>query len=223
MRKALDQDTLKAVYDRVAPRYDVQHGLLTAHADQRGRALLVERAVAPGNTVLDCGAGTGSTGLLAAQRVGTAGRVVLFDSSEGMLRMAEKKAAQAHLRDRLEIRAGDMLQLPFADDSFDVVLSSYSLCPVQDPGLAAAELYRVTRPGGRIGIAHSTEPAKRMVKWLADRVEDLVWQLPAVSLGCRAVTVLPTLEKLGCRLRFQRRIGVPLWPFLVFVVEKPPG
>lgn len=223
MRKALGTAQLRAVYDRVARQYDFQHAFLTAGSDQRGRRILVEQAVRPGDRVLDCGAGTGSTALLAAHKVGPAGKVVIFDLSDGMLDVARTRAAQAGVMDRIDFKTGDMLELPFADNSFSVVLSTYSLCPLFDPTRGAMELYRVTRPGGRIAIAHSTEPDARLVKWLADKVERVVWHFPAISLGCRAVSVLPALEQIGCAVLFKRRIGVPLWPFLVFVVKKPSG
>jgi demethylmenaquinone methyltransferase/2-methoxy-6-polyprenyl-1,4-benzoquinol methylase len=220
MREALDQIKLNSVYNRVAERYDFQHSFFTAKSDQRGRELLVDKAVSPGDRVLDCGTGTGSTGLLAAQKVGATGKVVLFDMSDGMLAVATQKMVQARMQERVEFKAGDMLGLPFEDDSFDVVLSTYSLCPVYDPVRAATELYRVTRPGGRIGIAHSTDPNTPLVKWLADRVERIVWHLPSLSLGCRSVSVLPVLQQLKCKVIFKKYMGVPLWPFLVFVAEK---
>lgn len=221
MRAAMAQDKLRTVYNQVAKRYDFQHGFLTAKSDQRGRELLVAKAVQSGDCILDCGAGTGSTSLLAAQKMGPEGRLVLFDLSEGMLAVAKEKLAQTQVPDRIEFKVGDMLQLPFEDNGFDVVLSTYSLCPVVDPALGARELYRVTKPGGHIGVAHSAEPSSAWLKWLSDRVEDVVWQLPFVSLGCRSVSVLPTFEKLGCAITFQKQIGVPLWPFWVFVVQKP--
>jgi len=221
MRQALGIDSLIGVYARLAQRYDWQHRLLTAAADQRGRALLVEAAVRAGDRVLDCGAGTGSTGLMAARKVGARGKVTLFDLSDDMLDVARDKAETEGLDERLEFRTGDMVQLPFADASFDVVLSTYSLCPLYDPARGALELYRVARPGGKIGCAHSAAPAHAFTRWLADRVEDIAWRLPWLSMGCRAVEVLPALEQAGGQVLFVKRIGVPLWPFVVFVVEKP--
>jgi SAM-dependent methyltransferase len=114
-----------------------------------------------------------------------------------------------------------MLALPFASDSFDVVLSTYSLCPVFDPVRAAGELYRVLKPGGRLGLAHSTEPQNPILRWLGNTIENGAWHFPALSLGCRPVSVLPALLDVGARILFQKRIGIPLWPFLVAVVEKP--
>ena len=82
-------------------------------------------------------------------------------------------------------------------------------------------MYRVARPGGRVGIAHSTEPANPVVRWLADRVESVAWRFPSLSMGCRAVSVRHALIDAGGEIVFSQRIGVPLWPFLVFVVKKP--
>jgi demethylmenaquinone methyltransferase / 2-methoxy-6-polyprenyl-1,4-benzoquinol methylase len=223
MREALDRKKLRTVYDRVAKRYNFQHSFLTARSDQRGRELVVRWAVSPGSRVLDAGAGTGSTSLLAAQRTGPSGKVVLYDMSDGMLSVAKKRFETAGLEDRIQIRTGDISSLPFEDGSFDVALSTYSMCPLFDPAQGALELYRVVRPGGFVGIAHSAEPQAAWVRWLADGVENLVWHFPWISLGCRSVAVLPALEGAGAKIMFYRRIGVPLWPFVAFVVEKPGG
>jgi ubiquinone/menaquinone biosynthesis C-methylase UbiE len=220
-RPGLAQSRLVRIYDRVAARYDLQHALLTARSDQRGRRLVVARSVRDGDRVLDCGTGTGSTALLAARRAGAEGSVVLLDSSRGMLDVARQRAAASGLVGRMAFQVGDMLRLPFRDATFDVVLSTYSLCPVYDPARAALELLRVLRPGGRIGVAHSSVPRGALTRWLADMAEDVVWHFPAVSLGCRAVTVLPTLQRAGALLRFEAHIGIPLWPFAVFVLGKP--
>lgn len=221
MREGLDKRLLRGVYDRLAKRYDLQHTVLTARSDGRGRKMIVERTVRPGDVVLDCGAGTGSTGLLAAKRVGSSGKVVLLDMSEGMLAVARGKAETAGVENRLEFHVGDILHLPFDEASFDVVLSTYSMCPLYDPAEGAREVYRVLKPGGRAGFAHSADPRNVFLRLLAGWVEGLAWRFPSISMGCRSVSVLPALQEAGACLTFRRYIGVPLWPFLVFVVEKP--
>ena len=147
--------------------------------------------------------------------------MTLFDLSEDMLDVAKERAGAAEVLERIEIRTGDMVDLPFDDGSFDVVLSTYSLCPLYDPAKGALELFRVVKPGGLIGIAHSTEPERPITKWLADRVENVVWLMPLISLGCRSVSVIPALEQAGGIVTFKKHIGIPLWPFVVIIVEKP--
>jgi ubiquinone/menaquinone biosynthesis C-methylase UbiE len=221
MRTGLSVEELKPVYARVARRYDRQHAFVTAKSDERGRAMVVQNTVREGDVVLDCGAGTGTTGILAAKRAGPRGRVTLFDLSEPMLDVAKRRVARSGLGGNVDFRTGDMVHLPFDDGTFDVVLSTYSLCPLYDPVQGALEMYRVTKPGGRLGTAHSTEPEGRLAKALGNAVENIAWRFPGLSMGCRAVDVLPALEKAGGQIVLKRRIGVPLWPFLVFVVRKP--
>lgn len=221
MRNALSIEKLKSVYGSIAKQYDFQHALITAKTDQKGRKLLVENSVREGDEILDCGAGTGTTGILAAKKTGKNGKVTMFDLSDDMLSVAREKARQADLQDRVAFQSGDMVHLPFDDNKFDVVLSTYSLCPLYDPAKGALEMFRVTKPGGKIVVAHSTEPTNPILKWLGDKVENIAWHFSRLSMGCRSVTVLPALEKAGGKVIFSKNIGVPLWPFIIFIVEKP--
>ena len=221
MREALSKEKLKSIYGRIAKRYDFQHALITARADQKGRKILVENTVTKGDNVLDCGSGTGTTAILAAKKVGPRGKVILFDLSKDMLTVAREKVIKEELQDRVAFQTGDMVHLPFNSDSFDVVLSTYSLCPLYDPVKGALELYRVTRPGGKIAIAHSTEPQNKIIKWFADRVENIAWHFPWLTMGCRSVSVISALLGEGGKIIFKKFIGVPLWPFVIFIVEKP--
>jgi ubiquinone/menaquinone biosynthesis C-methylase UbiE len=171
--------------------------------------------------VLDAGGGTGSTTFLVARAAGPTGSVVTLDLSSGMLAEARARAARTSQRARVSLTLGDMLRLPFLDGRFDVVLSTYSACPLTDPAAAAEEMLRVVRPGGLLGVAHSSEPRTPVVRWMANRFEDLAWRFPRLSLGCRPVSVLPRLLDLGAEVTMHERIGIPLWPFEVFVVRKP--
>lgn len=221
MRRALDARVLRQIYDRLAPRYDVQHALITAGADGRGRRALVAAAIREGDRILDAGGGTGAAGLLALRQAGPQGSVVVLDQSPGMLAVANRRSRAAGLRQRVSMVIGDIQALPFQQAVFDVVLSTYSLCSIVAPSKAAEALYRLVRPGGRLGIAHSAQPRGRLTRWLAARVEALAWRWPGLSMGCRAVAVLPHLRSLGAVVELDRHLGVPLWPFHVIVVRKP--
>lgn len=130
--------------------------------------------------------------MLALNKIGASGKVFLCDISDEMLAIAKQRIAEVGAGEQVEFRSGDILNLPSDDNSFDAVVSTYSMCPVYDPALGAKELYGVTTPGGHIGVAHSTKPGNPYVRWLADRVEDAVWYIASTYLGWRAVSVSAT-------------------------------
>jgi SAM-dependent methyltransferase len=114
--------------------------------------LSVTAALAPGAVVLDLGCGAGLDSLIAARRVGPAGRVIGIDFSEPMLDRA-RRSLRASGTTNLEFRRGDAERLPLPASSVDVALVNgiFNL----NPGRAAifAELARVLRPGGTVFLA----------------------------------------------------------------------
>lgn len=220
MNTALNKDFLSQVYNRKSKSYDSYHGWVTFHSDQKGRELLVEHAVASGNTVLDAGGGTGSTALLAAKKVGMEGKVTILDLSQGMLDVARERATAQNLDKQLEFMKGDIDELPFQENTFDVVLSTYSACPLGDPAAGALELLRVVKPGGLLGMAHSVAPKGICAKAIGNSIESIAWRFPSISLGCRAVEILPSLLKKGVTVELDQRVGPAFMPFQVFIVRK---
>lgn len=118
---------------------------VVAQREQFLRAL----APRPGERVLDVGSGPGFVAGAIAEAVGSTGAVCGVDISEAML-----AAARSHCARQLwvEFRHADATQLPFADDSFDAVISTQVLEYVPDVTAAIAEIHRVLRPGGRIAV-----------------------------------------------------------------------
>jgi ubiquinone/menaquinone biosynthesis C-methylase UbiE len=104
--------------------------------------------------VLDLAAGPGTSALLIAERFGT--RVEGVDYSADAVQAARERAGQADLADRVRFHQGDAEQLPFADASFDAVVCECAFCTFPDKAMAAAEVARVLRPGGRLGLADLT-------------------------------------------------------------------
>lgn len=105
-----------------------------------------------GAVVLDVGCGAGMDLLVSAKRTGPAGRAIGVDMTESMVARARDGAAEAGLAN-VEIRLGDATALPVEDASIDVVTSNGVLNLVPDKPAAAAEIFRVLRPGGRLQIA----------------------------------------------------------------------
>ncbi len=109
-------------------------------------------ALEPGETVLDLGSGPGLDAFLAAQRVGTGGRVIGVDMTPEMIDRARDAAREAGLT-QVEFRQGRLEELPVDDGSVDAVTSNCVINLVPDKARVFAETARVLRPGGRLVIS----------------------------------------------------------------------
>ncbi len=116
--------------------------------------------------VLDVGCGPGNTACLIAEQYGS--RVHGIDISEVMIDKAKERARRQWLMDKVEFRVADAFQLPFENDRFDVVIVESVLTPLPgDKKQALAEMARVVRPGGRIGVNESTVAPSAPPEFLA--------------------------------------------------------
>jgi arsenite methyltransferase len=105
-----------------------------------------------GETVLDLGAGGGIDVLLSARRVGPTGKAYGLDMTEEMLELARGNAAEAGATN-VEFLAGRIEAIPLPDASIDVVISNCVINLSVDKPAVLAEMFRVLRPAGRIGIS----------------------------------------------------------------------
>jgi arsenite methyltransferase len=106
-----------------------------------------------GSTVLDHACGAGMDLLIAARRVGPAGRVIGVDMTPGMRECAAAAAREAGLEHIVEIRAGLFEELPVADASVDYVISNGVVNLAPDKHRVFSEIRRVLRPGGQLYLA----------------------------------------------------------------------
>ncbi len=104
-----------------------------------------------GETVLDLGSGAGGDVLLSARRVGPTGTVYGLDMTDEMLELARRHAAEAGLGN-VEFRQGTIEDIPLPAASVDVVISNCVINLSTDKPAVFAEMFRVLRPGGRIGV-----------------------------------------------------------------------
>jgi arsenite methyltransferase len=111
--------------------------------------------LSPGERVLDLGSGAGTDSLVAAQMVGPAGSVTGIDMTPEMLAKARGAAAEMGAGN-VEFVESEAERLPFADASFDAVISNGVIDLIPDKGAVFSELYRVLAPGGRMQLADVT-------------------------------------------------------------------
>jgi demethylmenaquinone methyltransferase / 2-methoxy-6-polyprenyl-1,4-benzoquinol methylase len=171
---------VEAMFDRIAPRYDLMNHLMTGGLDVLWRRRAVRELRLPrGATVADLACGPGE---LCRELHRQGYRAIGVDSSAGML-------ALAHGADEL-IRA-DILDLPIAAASVDGVTSGFALRNVVDISRCAAEMARVVRPGGRLAVLDLAEP-RAATRWLQSTwVEHVVPRLGALLSDGEAYRYLP--------------------------------
>jgi ubiquinone/menaquinone biosynthesis C-methylase UbiE len=145
-----------------AARYDLLVWLLTHGRDRLFRERLVDLAhLAPGESVLDVGCGTGSLAMVAKHRVGASGKVFGIDASPAMIARARSKARKARIDVSFENAVAE--SLPFPDTQFDVVLSTLMLhhLPRKLRQQCAGEIRRVLKSSGRVLVVDFAQPQSR--------------------------------------------------------------
>jgi demethylmenaquinone methyltransferase/2-methoxy-6-polyprenyl-1,4-benzoquinol methylase len=148
---------VEAMFDRIAPRYDLLNRLLTLRLDQRWRAALIRHgAVGPRDVVVDLGCGTGDVCVLAA---GAGARVIGIDFAAGMLVAARRRGVQAPL-----VRA-DAARLPLPAACASVVTSAFALRNFVSIARVLSEAARVLRPGGRLALLEVDQPPGILTRW----------------------------------------------------------
>ena len=141
---------VRDVFQRVASRYDLMNDLMSGGIHRLWKeALLDWLAPRPGMHLLDVAGGTGDIATRFLQRIEGQGQVTLADINPSMLAVGRDRALDAGWLGEIGWLAGDAMQLPFADRSFDAVTIAFGIRNVTRIDRALAEARRVLRPGGR--------------------------------------------------------------------------
>jgi ubiquinone/menaquinone biosynthesis C-methylase UbiE len=147
----IDKDEVHALWRARGPHWDSQADGLAEMADRMNRPLIEAAAIEPGHAVLDLASGAGEPVLSIAREVGPTGRVIATDLVEEMLAGLRRRAADSGLPN-LAIQHADIEALPFEDDRFDRVTCRFGIMFAPDTARAAAEIFRVLKPGGRSAL-----------------------------------------------------------------------
>jgi SAM-dependent methyltransferase len=127
--------------------------------------------------VLDVGGGIGGAARLLASQTGC--RVAVVDLTEAYCQVGEMLTRRTGLSERVSFQHGNALELPFADQSFDVVWSQHATMNIAQKARLFAELARVLRPGGRMAfheiMAGPNTPISFPVPWASDQHLSFLW------------------------------------------------
>ena len=156
--------------------------------------------------VLEIGGGTGAN----LPHYRDAERLVISEPDPFMRKKLGPKLGQASVP--VEVSEADARRLPFAEESFDTVVSTLVLCTIPDPHAALAEIRRVLRPGGRVLFLEHVRGEGRVARW-QDRIQPL-WSWLAAGCHPNRNTV-STIEAAGFRIEKLERFEPPV-PFSAF-------
>lgn len=209
---------VRAMFSRIAPKYDRMNRIMTLAQDLRWRREVIQRAALPERGwLLDLGAGTGDLAMEALRQTPSAS-VIAADFTLPMMQVGRQGKPSPILW-----CAADALNLPFADESFEAVVSGFLLRNVTDVERSLGEQYRVLKRGGWVVCLDTTHPQANLFspfvnfhlnrviptlgRWLAGDGAAYTYLPQTTQSFLSAETLAELLEKAGFReVGFQRHM-----------------
>ncbi|MGP8214821.1 MAG: bifunctional demethylmenaquinone methyltransferase/2-methoxy-6-polyprenyl-1,4-benzoquinol methylase UbiE [Bacteroidia bacterium] len=159
------KEQVRRMFNNIAHRYDFMNRLLTLRIDTlwRRKAINLVKQYEP-KDILDVATGTGD---FAVEMMRLKPRKVIgIDIAEVMLELGRKKMERKGLSKVIELKEADSENLPFPDNSFDLVSSAFGVRNFEDLEKGLSEMLRVLRPGGRILVLECSDPENMPFKSL---------------------------------------------------------
>jgi ubiquinone/menaquinone biosynthesis C-methylase UbiE len=156
------RDQQKASWDKFSPGWKKWDGFTMNFLKPMGDEIISMLKLQPSDHVLDIATGTGEPGLTIAS-IANKGKVTGTDLSPEMVRLATENAKAKGLNNYTAM-AADACELPFADNTFDAISCRMGYMFFPDMSLAAKEMYRVLKPGGRMATSVWGTPEKN--EWI---------------------------------------------------------
>lgn len=156
-------------FDSIAAKYDFMNTVLSF-----GMHLLWKRwavgmlGLGPQDRVLDVCGGTADLSMIAARKMGPAGKVLLCDINLAMMKAGRKKLARSSAQGRIELVQGDAELLAFKTEQFDAAMVGFGVRNLSDMERGFAEMFRVLKPGGKLMCLEFSRPVTFWFRWLYD-------------------------------------------------------
>lgn len=200
------------IYSRLAPVYESWARVTESKARRR---VLQLADVGRGEDILEVAAGTGVQ-LVRLARANSGGRTVGVEISDGMLAQARRRVQEA--APSVELIKASALELPFAEETFDLLVNAYMLDLLRrdDIPRALAEFKRVLRPGGRLVLSNMTKGERQ-----SHRIWDWAYAHGfGMTANCRGVLAAPVLRELDFADVSREYLSQMLFPTEIVTAHK---
>jgi demethylmenaquinone methyltransferase/2-methoxy-6-polyprenyl-1,4-benzoquinol methylase len=161
----LHPDSVRKLFDSVAPRYDFLNHLLSLRRDISWRRKAVLELNGVKGWILDIATGTGDVAIEMV-RQHPERKVFGIDFSEPMIRGAHQKILKKGLFETIALSLGDAILLPFRDNTFHAILIAFGLRNILNKEQALSEMVRVVKEGGKVVVLEFTFPKNGLIRSL---------------------------------------------------------
>lgn len=172
-------EKIEKMFSGISGKYDKMNNILSLGVHHRWRKKAARIAnPAPGEKILDLAAGTGDLSIALSKAAGGKADIIAADFSREMLKIADIKFSEKNIP--AVTRFADALELPFADNEFDISTIAFGIRNVDSVADGLKEMARVTKAGGRIVILEFGQP-----KGIFKKIYDIYSRKMMPSLGAK--------------------------------------
>lgn len=171
---------VQSIFSSIAENYDKLNSILTFNIDKIWRRKAIRECDLKANAkVLDLCCGTGQMINYACKKVGKNTEVIGLDFNQEMINVGYKRLNESIKGYRFKLIRGDVLELPFKDNSFHCVTIAFGLRNIKNKNKALSEMYRVLKPGGKLVCLELSNPNFPIIKEL--HLAYLTFILPTIG------------------------------------------
>lgn len=163
---SLYPDSIRKLFDTIAPTYDFLNHLLSLRRDFYWRKMAVRELKGVGGWILDVATGTGDIAIRIIQHNGYQKKVFGLDFSEPMIKRARQKILRKGLRQSIDLSRGDAIELPFRENTFGASIIAFGLRNIPNKEQALFEMIRVIKKGGKVIVLEFTFPRDKLMRIL---------------------------------------------------------
>jgi demethylmenaquinone methyltransferase/2-methoxy-6-polyprenyl-1,4-benzoquinol methylase len=162
----LHPDSIRKLFDTIAPTYDFLNHLLSLRRDFYWRKMAVRELEGVGGWILDIATGTGDVAIEIIQQNDYQKKVFGLDFSEPMIKRARQKILRKGFFQSIALSRGDAIDLPFRENTFSASIIAFGLRNIPNKEQALFEMIRVVKRGGKLIVLEFTFPRDRFMRKL---------------------------------------------------------